>query len=174
MNLHDSQQLFRKMNRRRGFSLIELLIVMVIVLILAVITVPNLMRARISANESSAVVSVRAINTAEVSYFISFPSNGYATVLANLGGAAPCTATPAAACLIDNVLASGTKSGYTFAAAGDDGVNGINSTYAVGAAPVHYNQSGMRKFCSTEDGVIRYLGSNNIVPNAAACKKRPH
>ena len=53
MNQHDSQQLFRKMNHRRGFSLIELLIVMLIVLILAVITVPNLMRARIFANESS-------------------------------------------------------------------------------------------------------------------------
>ena len=163
--------------RSQGFSLIELLIVVAIILIIAAMAIPSLLRARISADEASAVGSIRAIHQAEISYQTSFPTNGFANSLANLGGAAPCTPSPASACLLDNSLAtaspgSGSKSGYVFQATGQNPINGVNSEYTAGAAPLSYNNSGVRNFCSNEDGVIRFnSGSQGSTPvtNAAAC-----
>ena len=87
---------------QKGFSLIELLIVVAIILIIAAIAIPNLLRARIAANEASAVGSVRSIVTAEVTYNSTW-GTGFATAITKLGGAVPCTASAATACLIDPV-----------------------------------------------------------------------
>src|SRR5579864_9027791 len=107
------------MRLNRGFSLLELLIVVAIILIIAAIAIPNLLQARMAANEASAVGSVSAIKSAEIAYFSTFPTVGYANQIGDLGGPSPCTPAPATGCLIDNFLAvstpgSGGKSGYVF------------------------------------------------------------
>src|SRR5208283_5673220 len=99
----------KEMQRQKGFSLIELLIVVAIILIIAAIAIPNLLRARIAANESSAVASIRTINTAMISYDSSYPSVGFAATMSNLSGTSCSPPSAHSACLIDTVLASGTK-----------------------------------------------------------------
>src|SRR3569832_1061902 len=106
------------MRKQKGFSLIELLIVVAIILIIAAIAIPNLLRSKMAANEASAVASVRTINTAQVTYASAYPDAGFAGAIASLGGdpstcATAAGATSTNACLIDNLLTTGTKSGYT-------------------------------------------------------------
>jgi type IV pilus assembly protein PilA len=145
--------------RQNGFSLIELLIVVAIILIIAAIAIPNLIAARMSANEASAVQSLRTIQSAETAYATSFPLVGYSSTLNYLGdgGTNPCSASTTQACLIDDVLASGTKSGYNITYAGDSLTPSVG--YTINADPVIRNSTGRRSFFTNYPGVIRYNAS---------------
>jgi prepilin-type N-terminal cleavage/methylation domain-containing protein len=140
-----------------GFSLIELLIVVAIILIIAAIAIPNLLRAKIAANESSAVSSLRTITTAETTYSSTWGA-GYAAAIDNLGGPTPCVIASAAnACIIEPLLsvAPYTKSGYSFVAVGNTPVGGVNNGFEANATPTTADVTGKRAFCSDQTGVLR-------------------
>ena len=155
--------------KQKGFSLIELLIVVAIILIIAAIAIPNLLRSRMAANEASAVGSVRTINTAAISYNSTY-GNGFPDDLLEIGGAAGATASCDNAGLIDSVLGGVTgvniKSGYSFKMGpGTVPVTnkptnctkpGWSDGYGITAVPTNVGNSGQRSFCSDGSGVIRY------------------
>ncbi len=156
------------MRKQKGFSLIELLIVVAIILIIAAIAIPNLLRSRIAANEASAVGSIRTLNTAEVTYASTYPDLGFTCTLANFGPpSSGSNASSTAAGLIDTVLASGTKSGYTFSLSNCSAATNttINVTYSSTGVPTAAGQTGQRAFCSDQSGVIKY----NAAGSGSSC-----
>jgi type IV pilus assembly protein PilA len=140
-----------------------------LILIIAAIAIPNLMRARIAANEASAAAAIRDIDTAQVTYQVTYEKIGYAPDLRSLGGAEPCTPSPTTACLLNNRLAVATtlpgRNGYIFAVARSaDG-----SQFVASAVPITRNQTGVRSFCSTEDGKVRIDPNGDAIPNNEVC-----
>ena len=147
---------FLMKKKQKGFSLIELLIVVAIILIIAAIAIPNFMSSRMAANESSAVTSTRTISTAETAYSASYPALGYSVALADIGdgGSSSCVAITTRACLIDSILAGGIKSGYVFTYANDGNTPAIG--YTINADPITRGITGRRSFFSNQPGEIRY------------------
>ena len=145
--------------RERGFSLIELLIVVSVILIIAAIAIPNFMRSKMRANETSAVSSLRSITTAEVVYSTTY-GIGYSASLASLGGTSAIVDQSNAG-LIDSVLSSGTKSGYsfTYAATASDSTGNIIG-YAVNADPAVVGASGDQHYYVDQTSIIRENNSS--------------
>ena len=139
--------------KQSGFSLIELLIVVGIILIIVAIAIPNLLRSRIAANEASAVGSLRTLNSVCVNYSSTW-GTGFPLALSNLGPGKPATA--ATADLIDSVLAAGTKTGYKLTYVSGAPKGGKIGTYTINANPVTPNVTGTRYFFTDQTGVIRY------------------
>ena len=136
-------------NKQKGFSLIELLIVVAIILIIAAIAIPNLLRSKIAANQSSAVGSLRTLNTACIAFSTSYGQ--FPAALTNLGPVGSGTASSTSADLIDSVLAAGTKSGYVFAY----GAGASNQSYTITATPITAATTGQNMYFTDQSGVIR-------------------
>jgi type IV pilus assembly protein PilA len=132
---------------KKGFSLIELLIVVAIILIIAAIAIPNLLRSKIAASEASAVGSLRTINTASVLYSTSY--GNYPSALASLGPSTAPTSTTAD--LIDSALVTGSKSGYKFTYSSPSPYQ----QYSITASPITPGVTGQRYFYTDQSGVIR-------------------
>ncbi len=149
------------MRASSGFSLIELLIVVAIILIIAAIAIPNLLQARLAANEASAAGSLNAVKSAEVTYYTAYPMVGYAPDIGSLGGPVPCTPASTSACLVDSFLSASTpgstgKSGYVYLATGImTGGATINAAFVAAAAPLAANSTGNHDYCTTNDGILR-------------------
>lgn len=152
-----------RVQKQGGFSLIELLIVVAIILIIAAIAIPNLLRARYSAQESSAVGTVKAIAAAEATYLASYPGCGYVG-LAALGGDGSGPDKPG---ILDNVFPVRESYQFTITPGGTSGSCGISpsgATYSIQASPVT-SASYLRYFYSDESGVIRYRFGGVAGPN---------
>jgi prepilin-type N-terminal cleavage/methylation domain-containing protein len=140
----------------QGFSLIELLIVVAIILIIAAIAIPNLLRSRMAANQAAAVATMRNINNSEATYISQFAQIGYADTFVKLGPGVPCDSTHA--CLVDEVIGCAAqpcqKSGYKYFIASSSGAAPFTD-YQTTSTPVGWGGSGLENYCSMTDGVLR-------------------
>ncbi len=136
-------------NKQKGFSLIELLIVVAIILIIAAIAIPNLLRSKIAANQASAVGSLRTLNTACIAFSTSYGQ--FPAALTNLGPVGSGTASSTSADLIDSVLSAGQKSGYTFTFSPGT----ANQSYSITATPITAATTGQNMYFTDQSGVIR-------------------
>ena len=168
------------MKKQKGFSLVELLIVVATIVVIASIAIPNFLRAKMAANESSAGASLRTIVTSSAQYSSTY-GTGYPAALANLGppggGCAGNAAVAATACLIDPVLATGAKSGYTFVMVPNSGAGTTLSPFTgfeVSANPVSVGNTGQRSFCVDQTGVIHFdLTGALMGTGVGACSALP-
>ncbi len=143
------------MRNQSGFSLIELLIVVAVILVIAAIAIPNLLRSRIATNEASAVNSLRTLTTAENTYYTTYPQLGFACDLTKLGGGKnPPDATAAGIIAAD--LSSGVKAGYSFVKGACTVSGTLTVSFQYSAAPLAVGQSGNRFFCTDNSGILRY------------------
>ena len=144
-----------------GFTLVELLIVMSVILIIITLAIPSYEHVHIKANETSAIASVRMLNSMETEYNSNYPIHGFACSLATLGGKTGSgSPTPEAAQLIPDDLATGSKAGYNFTISNcqKNTVNNVDqfNSYLITATPVSQGKSGNRTFCSDESGQIHF------------------
>jgi type IV pilus assembly protein PilA len=143
--------------KNKGFSLIELLIVVAIILIIAAIAIPNLLRSKMSANQAASVSVLRNVHNSQAVYIAEFTSGvGYANSLLKLGPGTPCDKTHA--CLTDQLVGCNAepclKSGYKFFMTSTSATEPFGD-YTSTATPISWANSGDRNYCTTEDGVIR-------------------